>query len=174
MVASPRQGANERVITGRCATAQAASLALGTEAGSMKLLLPVLLLISLIALGCSKATRSDISEEDPEWIDEIEGEFDDSVRQTVRETAQAYLQTQAPDCQVEGISITSFTGNLFLVAMDASCGSGRKTIQLVGRRFYPPAGGAAYWRAEPLTAELAQALSAYIAKRLENSLERRQ
>ena len=102
-----------------------------------------------------------------EWTEEMMGEFGDETRSEVRQAAREYVETQLAGCKVHGVASTVFTGNLFLVGVDISCADGRKTLDLVARRFYPPNGAGSYWRLDPLTAEFGQALSGYAAKRLE-------
>ena len=137
------------------------------------LLAPFFLL--LLSLGCSSGERS--TETSPtlpaqrEWLDEMGSGFDDNDRQTIRELAETYVRAQVLGCTVRGISTMPFTGNLFLVGVDLSCGNERKTAELGARRFYPPDGTSPYWKVEPLTPTLSRALSGYAVKKLEGEVE---
>ena len=124
--------------------------------------------------GCAKNAaeeRKDRQEEATrrEMTAEAEGGGNAEERAAVRKAATDYMQAKLPGWKVVGVSMFAYTGNLFLVGVDAKSASEERTYNLVARLFVSPE-GQTYWKAEPFTSNLAAALSGHTLLRYRANL----
>jgi hypothetical protein len=76
----------------------------------------------------------------------------------VRQAVVDYVRAHMPQWKVNGVSLVSYTGNLYLAGVDASANRRQQSVNLVVR-FYVADSGDAYWKAEPLDSNLAKAIA---------------
>ena len=124
--------------------------------------------------GCAKNAeeeRKDRQEQATrrEMTAEVDGGGNANERAAVRKTATDYMQTKLPVWSVQGVSMFAYTGNLFLVGVDAKSASEQRTYNLVTRLFVSP-DGKTYWKAEPFTSDLAAVLSGHTLLRYRSQL----
>lgn len=96
--------------------------------------------------------------------------FFDRGRDDAREAARAYVLTTLPGAQVHGMATLSVTGNLYLIGVDLVSGGQGQEIDLIARRYFDDVGGS-YWKAQPLTADLARALAGYETRALQQKAQ---
>ena len=87
-------------------------------------------------------------------------------RERAREAARAYAVNAVPGAQVRGMATLAITGNLYLVSVDLAFGGQDQEIDLIARRYFDDE-GETYWKAHPLTAELAGAITGYETRALQ-------
>ena len=100
-----------------------------------------------------------------EWIAETVSELLGEGRAEARAAAGLYAQGLWPSWGVRGITSLTVAGNFYLVGVDITSGGEHRTLNLVVRLYFTE-GGDSYWKAEPLTEELAAVLSGYQIGRL--------
>lgn len=83
-----------------------------------------------------------------EWMDELLGGAGGVDLPQVRDAAKVYTESHDPGCRAKGFSSTPLNGNLYIVAVDLTCGRTRKTVNLVERRFYTLDQKSSYWKAD--------------------------
>ncbi|HEX8162105.1 MAG TPA: hypothetical protein VF538_09545 [Pyrinomonadaceae bacterium] len=93
-----------------------------------------------------------------EWLTQDREDPDNRVE--ARRAAERFVASAYPGWKAEGVSTLAYTGNLYLVAVDLSQEKKRQTISLVARMFIN-AEGEAYWKVDPMTPEMGQALSGW-------------
>lgn len=94
--------------------------------------------------------------------EEIAQDIDDAAnRVEARRAATDYARATFPSWEVRGVAAVAYTGNLYIVSVELSSGKESKTITLVSRLFITDEGDT-YWKADPLTPEMGQALSGLV------------
>jgi len=108
---------------------------------------------------------------DLEWEMELNGELPGGEnRPQVRQAAVDYVKAAMPDWKVLGISSFPYSGTLYIVGLDLQFGEKRQTVNLLVRFFVRPDGKTSYWKADPLSPQLVQALSSGYARRKDQEL----
>jgi hypothetical protein len=106
------------------------------------------------------------SPRDPHYsaaLDEEEAQENDEPenRAEARKAAEDYAHASFPNWKVHGISSFAYAGNVYIVSVDLGSDKESKTLTLVSRLFVNDEGDT-YWKAEPLTPEMGQALSGLV------------
>lgn len=143
-----------------------------------RVFLTILLLGGFLSYGCKKDTHTQTKlpqeqrlPNDAEWELDSFGEIGSENRRKVRQAATDYVKSRMPDWKVLGISSFAYTGSLYVVGIDVSSGDKRQTVNAVVRLFVQQ-DGATYWKADPLSQELAQALLSGYGRRKNRDLEK--
>ena len=87
--------------------------------------------------------------------------LDDGQREVIRGVVKGFVEQRFEGSTVEGISVTEINGNLVMAGIDVSIQGKNRTVTLIARRFYRVDKRPPYWKAEPLTPELARVLAGY-------------
>jgi hypothetical protein len=138
-----------------------------------RLLILIALLLAALLAGCASSGANSASVPAPtpkptpdtkyDWaFDEESTQEDDNPIDRVEINARAieYATTAFPGWKIEGVATFAYTGNLYLVAVDLSQEQKRQTVNLVARRFFN-SDRKAYWKVDPMTPEIGQALSGW-------------
>lgn len=110
------------------------------------LLLPfALLIIVIVAINCSTSKveqGTSQSKLEEALTNEMNAESDDTAprRLQVRQKVTEYLKATLPNQKVNGISLTPFQGNVYVVGVDFLSDKGRKTLDLIARLYVSDAG----------------------------------
>lgn len=141
-----------------------------------KLVVAILPFALLFACGgAQKEPRSPQTKErqtraDTEWWTDLIGDQEEN-RPAVRQAAAEFVQKAIPGCKVLGIASLPYSGTTYVVGVDVNSGDKRYTVNLIVRMFVQPGEPKTYWRAEPLSPELAQALLSGYLQRTRKELE---
>jgi hypothetical protein len=142
----------------------------------MKKPLPsLILLIIIIVTGCSssKVEQSASQQKLEEALTkEMNAASDDSSlrRLQVRQKVVEYLKSTLPNRKVNGISLTPYQGNVYVVGVDFLSEDGRKTLDLIAR-LYVSDTGESYWKIEYLSSKRSEALSGKVLQSEEQDYE---
>lgn len=134
----------------------------------MKNLSPLVVLIAIltIASSCSssKVEKGAAQSKLEEGLrNEMGAASDDTLerRLQVRQKVVEYLHSTLPNQKVNGISLTPFQGNIYVVGVDFLSDKGRKTLDLIAR-LYVPDNGDSYWKIEYLSSKRSDMLSGQV------------
>lgn len=140
--------------------------------------LTILLLAGFLSYGCNKETHTQrkLPQEqrlpnDTEWELDFFGEIGSENRNKVRQAATDYVKNRMPDWKVLGISSFAYSGSLYVVGVEISFGDKRQTVNAIVRLFVQH-DGATYWKADPLSQDLAQALLSGYGRKKNRELEK--
>lgn len=128
-----------------------------------------------MAAGCSssKVEQSTSQQKIEEALtNEMNAASDDTSqrRLQVRQKVVEYLKATLPNRKVNGISLTPFQGNIYVVGVDFISDSGRKTLDLIAR-LYVSDSGESYWKIEYLSSKRSDALSGKVLQGEEQDYE---
>jgi hypothetical protein len=142
-----------------------------------KMHLAIILLVGLLPCACKSGSpikplpeQKQVQTTDAEWETELDGEtLGGENRPQVRQAAVDYVRAAMPDWKVLGISLFPYSGTLYIVGIDLQFGEKRQTVNILVRFFLRPDGKTSYWKADPLSPQLAQALlSGYERRKYED------
>lgn len=141
-----------------------------------KLIVAILPLALLIAcVGAQKQpppaqAKESQSRTDTEWETELMGDQEEN-RPAVRQAAADFVQKRIPECKILGIASLPYSGTTYVAGVDVNSGEKRYTVNLIVRMFVQQGEPKIYWRAEPLSPELAQAILSGNMQRTRKDLE---
>jgi predicted Zn-dependent protease len=95
----------------------------------------------------SPPTPSQVSAEEEK---ELQEEEDSNNRLEAREAVAEYVKSNLPKHKIKGVSLLSYTGNLYIANVDLSEGEKHQTVSLIVR-MYIKENGETYWKADKLS-----------------------
>jgi hypothetical protein len=93
---------------------------------------------------------SSAQQESAEAEKDTQDDEDSDNRIAAREAVTEYVKTNLPKLKIEGISLLSYTGNLYIASVDLSDKEKHQTVSLIVR-MYVKESGDTYWKADKLS-----------------------